>query len=102
MQEYRLTKIKLEHSGKTISISRGSLTVYNDEANIWYAEIEQPSEVELLQEWKKKDTEEEVMFFTEGHSARIGYAEVTRVTESSSGVSVSFKGAGELRLVGSN
>lgn len=101
MQEYRLTKIKLEHSGRTISISRGSLTVYNDEASIWYAEIEQPSELEALHEWKKKDRKEEVMFFTDGHSARTGYAKVTRITESSSGVSVSFKGEGELRLVGS-
>lgn len=101
MQEYRLTKIKLEHSGRTISIARGSLTVYNDEANVWYAEIEQPSEVDSLYEWKEKDKEEEVMFFTDGHSARVGYAKVTRVTESSSGVSVSLKGQGELRLVGS-
>ncbi|MDZ5783338.1 hypothetical protein [Marinococcus luteus] len=99
MQEFRLTKIKLEHSAETINISRGSLTIYDDKASIWYAEIEQPSEVELLHEWKKKDTEEEVMFFTEGHSARIGFAKVTRVTESSSGVSVSFKGNGELQLV---
>ena len=59
MQEYRLTKIKLEHSGRTISIARGSLTVYNDEASVWYAEIEQPSEVDSLYEWKEKDKEEE-------------------------------------------
>ncbi|WP_079474189.1 hypothetical protein [Marinococcus halophilus] len=100
MQEYRLTKIKLESPGKTISISRGSLTVYNDEASLWYAEIEQPSEVEVFHEWKKSNQEEEVTFFTDGHSARIGYAKITRITESSSGVSASFKGEGELSLVG--
>ena len=59
MQEYRLTKIKLELSGRTISIARGSLTVYNDESSVWYAEIEQPSEVDALYEWKEKDKEEE-------------------------------------------
>ncbi|WP_022795172.1 hypothetical protein [Marinococcus halotolerans] len=102
MKEYRLTRLRFEHSQTPLTFDKGLLTVYDYEpAEVWYVELENPHHIELFEEMYENCDVRSMIFYTERNSARIGKANVTRVLKSSGKVSVSIKGEEALKLVGS-